>query len=310
MGEISFAGQVVVVTGAGGGLGRTYALEFARRGARVVVNEPGFQVDGSGGSREPADAVVREIEAAGGTAVACYDAVGTPEAGEAIVQQAVDAFGRIDALVTNAGILRNADLEDLTPDILEATLRVHLEGSLWTAIAAFRRMKAQGYGRLVFVASSHALFGSTEASAYCAAKAGVIGFANGFSLEGAEHGVVSNTLMPIAFGRMQGARKVEIPELTKALGALKDRLAPEFVTPLVTYLASSACQSTGHVYSSVAGRYARVAIAVPDGWVAPAEAPPSAEDIAGHWDEITARHNLHEPESTNAELMHLASRLS
>lgn len=260
MPQISFKDQVVVVTGAGAGLGRAYALEFGRRGAAVVVNDPGFLVDGSARSNEPADLVVQEIRAAGGTAVANYDPVGTLQAGEALVATAVDAFGRIDALVNNAGMLRSADLEDLTPDDLDAMIQVHVGGAVWPAQAAFCRMKEQKYGRVVFVGSGAAMFGNLEQTAYTAAKGAVFGFATTFALEAREHGILSNTLLPAAVTRMAGVRKRALPELTAAMGAIRVRLTEQHVMPLVAYLASSACQSTGEVYSACGGRYARAVI--------------------------------------------------
>lgn len=202
MQKVSFAGRVAIVTGAGGGLGREYAHELARRGARVVVNDLGTTADGSGSPSRMADDVVAEIRAAGGTAQANYDSVATPGGGKAIVAAALDAFGRVDVLINNAGILRNAALEQLSDSTLDAMLEVHLKGAFYVTRPAFSLMKTQGYGRILFASSAAGVFGNAEQGAYGAAKAGLIGLMNVLSHEGRPHGVLCNALLPTAESRM------------------------------------------------------------------------------------------------------------
>jgi NAD(P)-dependent dehydrogenase (short-subunit alcohol dehydrogenase family) len=308
---ISFSGQVVVVTGAGGGLGRAFALELGRRGAAVVVDDPGSAVDGSGSSAAPADDVVAEIVSVGGTAVASYEPVGTPESGERILATALDAFGRLDAVINNAGINRPSLFEDTTVDEFESLLTTHLRGSFWMSQAAYRHMKGQGGGRFVFVSSSAGIFGNVERGAYGSAKAGVFGLSNVIALEGAAYGIRSNAMMPMAYTRMVGTRRTPIPELTEALATLRPRLAPEFVAALVVYLASDACTATGRLYSAAASRYARAVVGVPSGWAPATAEVPSIEELAEHWPEIEAHdESIEEPESTISELLLVGRQLA
>ena len=213
MGNVRFDGRVAIVTGAGGGLGRTYALDLAQRGAAVVVNDLGGTFDGKGSSTSMADTVVEEIRAAGGKAVASYDSVATAAGGEAIVQKAIDAFGRVDVLINNAGTLRNAPLDTLPDSTLDAMLEVHLKGAFYVTRPAFRRMKAQRYGRILFASSAAGIFGNDDQSAYGAAKAGTVGLMNVLSQEGKAHGVFCNALLPTAASRMGEAMS---PELMQA----------------------------------------------------------------------------------------------
>jgi NAD(P)-dependent dehydrogenase (short-subunit alcohol dehydrogenase family) len=202
MSEIRFDGRVAIVTGAGGGLGRTYALELARRGARVVVNDKGGAADGTGSGSSMADAVVKEIREAGGSAVASYDSVSTPEGGSAIVKTAVDAFGRVDVVINNAGILRDKTFAKLEPENLEVVLDVHLKGAFFVSQPAFRLMKEQGYGRFLFTASNAGIFGNFGQTNYGAAKMGLVGLSNVLALEGAKNGITSNVLAPMARTRL------------------------------------------------------------------------------------------------------------
>src|SRR3954463_8838143 len=195
--EISFDGRVAIVTGAGGGLGRTYALELARRGASVVVNDLGGSVNGEGGSDAAAQKVVDEIKAAGGEAVANYDSVATPEGGENIVKSAVDAFGKVDVVINNAGILRDKSFAKMTLDDIHAVLDVHLKGAFYVSQPAFKVMKDNNYGRFVFTASN-ATFGNFGQTNYAAAKMGLVGLSNTIAVEGARNGILSNVIMPVA----------------------------------------------------------------------------------------------------------------
>jgi len=189
MSDIRFDGRVAVITGAGGGLGKTYALELARRGAAVVVNDLGGSSDGRGGSSSMADATVKEIIEAGGKAAANYDSVATPEGGKAIIQTALDNFGKVDILVNNAGILRDKSFLKLEPKDLEAILDVHLKGAFFVTQPAFASMKENGYGRIVMASSGAGIFGNFGQTNYGAAKAGIAGFTRCLALEGKKYNI-------------------------------------------------------------------------------------------------------------------------
>jgi NAD(P)-dependent dehydrogenase (short-subunit alcohol dehydrogenase family) len=303
---IRFDHRVAIVTGAGGGLGRTYALDLAARGAAVVVNDLGGSFDGKGSSTSMADRVVAEIAAAGGRAVASYDSVSTSVGGAAIVQTALDSFGRVDVLVSNAGTLRNAPIDELPDDTLDAMIDVHLKGGFNVCRPAFREMKKRGYGRVVLMSSAAGMLGNHQQAAYAAAKAGLVGLMNVLSLEGADCGVKANALLPTAMSRMAGAMDAKLMEAAGALyAAIGDKLGnsvdPSFVTPLVTYLCSEACDSTHSLYSATLGRYARVFIGMGAGWVGPRAVPPSAEDIAAHWGEVCEKKGAEELDSLLGE---------
>src|SRR5215471_9818685 len=226
---IDFAGQVVIVTGAGRGLGRLYALELARRGASVVVNDVGSTMHGEGSDRSVADQVAEEIERAGGVAVASHESVADPDGGEAIVRTAVSRFGRLDAVVSNAGIFHTAEFEKLSPEDWRRMLNVHLDGSFHLSQPAFRVMKSQGYGRFVFIASSAGLFGQPQAAHYAAAKAGIVGLANVIAIEGAAHGILVNSVLPFGYSRMV-TETVGGEEVAAESGFLR-ALDPELVVP-------------------------------------------------------------------------------
>lgn len=288
--DIDFANQVVVVTGAGGGLGRTYALEFARRGASVVVNDLGTLKDGAGVDQSAAQRVVDEIVAAGGRAQASQDSVATREGGQAIVDVALEQFGRIDVLINNAGFLRDRSFSKLSETELEDILDVHLRGAFHTAQPAFRAMKEQRYGRLIFTTSAAGLFGNFGQANYAAAKMGVVGLANSLAIEGAPAGITANVIAPVAATR-----------LTDGIIDGLD-LAPEYVTPLVVYLASAQCEGTHGVYSVGGGRYAAVHIGTGPGWVSKSDTPPSAETVRDFIDEIRQPVDLVMPQSVVEEL--------
>ena len=275
MSDIRFDDRVAVVTGAGGGLGKTYALELASRGAKVVVNDLGGASDGTGGGSSMADQCVSEIEKAGGTAVANYDSVATPEGGANIIKTALDNFGRVDIVINNAGILRDKSFVKLEPANLEIVLDVHLKGAFFVSQPAFRAMKEQGYGRLVFAASGAGIFGNFGQSNYGAAKMGLVGLSNVLAVEGAKYNIKSNVIAPIA--------KTRLTE--DLLGPVSDRLAPDHVTPLVVFLSSEQCEETHAIYDVGGGRYARIFIGMGDGWTKKGE-PATAEEIAANWSQI------------------------
>ncbi len=299
MTDISFDGRVAIVTGAGQGLGRTYALELASRGAAVVVNDLGGSREGAGSSTSAADQVVEQIKSAGGDAVASYDSVATPEGGEAIVQKALDAFGKVDIVVNNAGILRDKSFANMTWDDLHAVLDVHLKGAFYVTRPAFTSMKENSYGRIVMTASNAGIFGNFGQTNYGAAKAGLFGLSNVLAIEGAKYNIKSNVIMPVARTRMT----------EELLGPMADLLDPELVTPLVVYLCSEACEATHEVFSAAAGRYARVFVGLTQGWYGGQGTKASVEDIAAHWADIENQEGYIVPGSAGDELTNLVSRL-
>jgi NAD(P)-dependent dehydrogenase (short-subunit alcohol dehydrogenase family) len=297
MTEITFKGRVVIVTGAGAGLGRAYAKELARRGASVVVNDIGAAVDGRGGSTAVAEGVVEEIRAAAGIATPSFDSVSAPEGGARIVATAIEAFGRLDAVICNAGNLLMMPFEEQTAETVDGLIDTHLIGAFNLSQAAYRQMKERGYGRIVFVSSSAGMFGIENQTSYGAAKAGVFGLMKIVALEGAKHGIKANALLPIALTRMATVARAQqtSAQLAPYLPVLGPRMTPDFVAPLAIYLASEACQDSGQAFSALAGRYARLVVGVPSGWFAPGEAPPSVEDLAAHWHDVVAVRDLKEP---------------
>ena len=306
---IDFTDQVAIVTGAGRGLGRLYALELARRGAQVLVNDVGGSIAGSGHDATVADDVVEEIRGGGGAATASHDSVDTPEGGAAIVQTAVDAFGRVDAVVSNAGIYETTAFEDVTPNRWRAMLRVHLDGGFHVAQPAFRVMKAQGYGRFVFIASQMGAFGEHGNAAYGAAKAGIIGLTNVVAIEGANHGISANAVLPIGYSRMV-SESVGDRTLSDFEEVFFKSIEPERVVPLVVYFASRACEVTHHNVSAAAGRYARAFMGLSEGWLAEPQGPaPTAEDVAAHYTEIAATDRFTIPMSSYEEIAGLVDRL-
>jgi NAD(P)-dependent dehydrogenase (short-subunit alcohol dehydrogenase family) len=300
MAEITFDGRVAIVTGAGGGLGRTYALEMARRGAKVVVNDLGGSVDGTGGEHTAAQKVVDEIKAAGGEAVPSYDSVSTPEGGENIVKTAVDAFGKVDVVINNAGILRDKSFAKLTWEDLDAVLDVHLKGAFYVSQPAFKVMKENGYGRFVFTASNAGVFGNFGQTNYGAAKMGLVGLSNIIAIEGEKSGIKSNVICPVAATRMT----------MELLGDFASQLEPELVTPLVTYLASEACDKTHEVFSAAGGRYARIFIGLAPGWYGGKSHVPTAEDVLDNIEAIEKQDGYIVPGSISDELGALVSVLS
>jgi NAD(P)-dependent dehydrogenase (short-subunit alcohol dehydrogenase family) len=251
MGEIRFDGKTVIVTGAGAGIGRAYALEFAKRGAKVVVNDLGGSRDGTGQNKAAADTVVDEIKKAGGTAVPCYDSVSTPEGGENIVKTAVNAFGRVDVLINNAGILRDKTFVKMTPEEWDAVVSVHLRGAFCVTRPAVAIMREQNYGRIILTTSVSGVFGNFGQSNYGAAKMGLLGFMNVLKLETAKYNIHVNAVAPNAVSRM--TEDVFPPEIAK-------KMQPKFNVPMVVYLSSEECAENGSVFVMGAGWYGKAAI--------------------------------------------------
>lgn len=304
---IDFNDQVAVVTGAGRGLGREYALELARRGAAVVVNDLGGTMAGQGSDTAVADQVVEEITASGGTAVASYDSVDSPEGGEAIVRTAVERFGRLDAVVSNAGIFNSIPFDELSAEEWRRMLSVHLDGGFYLAQPAYRVMKSQGYGRFVFVASSAGMFGQHLEAHYAAAKSGLVGLTNVIALEGAPHGILANTVLPFGISRMV-TETLGDPKVLEDNGFFK-AIRPELVAPLVVYLASRDCGLSHQNFSACAGRFARVFVGLGEGWMAPPDSNPSADDIATHLAEVAATEPFTIPGSIYDEVFGVTERL-
>ncbi|WP_326825421.1 SDR family oxidoreductase [Streptosporangium sp. NBC_01639] len=276
MSELRFDGRVAVITGAGHGLGRSHALSLAERGAKVVVNDLGGALDGTGASTGPAADVVELINKNGGEAVANTDNVATPEGAKAIVRTAIDAFGRLDVVVNNAGILRDRSFGKMSVEEFDQVLAVHVRGSFLVSHAAFPYLKEQGYGRIVNTSSPAGLFGNFGQANYSTAKMGLVGLTKTLGLEGARAGIKANAIAPIAWTRM-----------TEALlpAEFEARFTAERVSTLVTFLAHEACEASGEVFSVGAGRIARVFVAEGPGW---RQDDHTVEDIRDNWEAIMA----------------------
>lgn len=273
MADIGFDGKVAVVTGAGGGLGRQHALLLASRGARVVVNDIGGSVHGEGSSAGPAEGVAAEIRDQGGEAVADTHSVSTPEGGEAVVQTALDAYGQVDIVVNNAGILRDKTFQNLTPDLLEPVIAVHLLGAFYVTRPAWLKMREQGYGRVVNTASNSGLLGNFGQSNYGAAKMGLVGFTRVLAAEGAKYNIKVNAIAPLARTRMT----------EDLLGPAAAKLDPELVSPVVAFLAHESVPVSGEVYTVGGGRVARFFIGMTAGYYNPAL---TIEDVRDNFGQI------------------------
>src|SRR5690625_4237761 len=268
--------RVVVVTGAGGGLGREYAMTLAREGASVVVNDLGGARDGTGAGHNMADHVVTEIKEAGGRAVANYDSVADPDGAANIIKTAVEEFGKIDGVVSNAGILRDGTFHKMTFENWNAVLQVHLYGGYNVVRAAWPHFREQSFGRVVVATSTSGLFGNFGQANYGAAKLGLVGLINTLAIEGAKYDIKANALAPVAATRM--TEDILPPEVLA-------KLTPEFVAPVVGYLCTEEVPDTGSVFIVGGGRVQRTALFENPG--ATFENPPSVDDVAAQWDTIT-----------------------
>ncbi|GAA1040789.1 SDR family oxidoreductase [Virgisporangium ochraceum] len=283
--SVSFDGRVVIVTGAGNGIGRAHALSLAAHGARVVVNDLGGELDGSG-SGGAAQTVVDEIGSAGGTAVASTDSVATASGGAALVQKAIDSFGQLDAVIHNAGILRDRTLAKMTDDDVTKVVDVHLLGAFNVLRPAWPHLVERGYGRIVLTSSSSGLFGTFGQANYGAAKTGLIGLMNVLALEGARRGILVNALAPTAATRMSDG----------LLGDLAERFDPRHVAAVATFLASERCTLNKHILTAGGGRVGRIFLGVTPGWYGGRE-PTTPDAIADAIGDITGLDDFIVPES-------------
>jgi len=292
MTELRFDGQVAVITGAGRGLGTEYARLLAARGARVVVNDLGGSVTGDGAAADAAAATVQHIVERGGEAIADAHSVATPEGGSAIIDAALQRWGRIDILVNNAGIVRDASFSDMTPDLVEPLVDVHLKGAFFVTRPAWNVMRERGYGRIINTCSAAGLLGAETMSNYGAAKTGLIGLTRVLAAEGANVGIKVNAIAPIAATRMlersmagdDQQRDVDEQAATEALmRPFLEKLDPALVAPVVAYLAHADCPVTGEIYSAGAGHVSRFFIGRTTGVY---RSQLSAEDVRDHFEEI------------------------
>lgn len=283
MSEINFKGRVAIVTGAGGGLGREYSLDLAKRGAKVVVNDLGGKVDGSGAGTSAADKVVAEIKAAGGEAVANYDSVTTMEGGKNIVKAAVDNFGKVDILINNAGILRDRTFLKMTEADWDQVIAVHLRGAFCVTQPAAAAMKENNYGRIVLTASTSGIYGNFGQANYGAAKMAQVGFMNVIKQELAKYNIKVNTVAPNADTQMTRGL---IPE------AVARKLKPKFNVPMVVYLCSEENQETGMIFTMSAGWFARTAVVSGEGvCIGDTERDVSAEEVRDQFEKIKSLDN-------------------
>ena len=277
MAEIRFDNRVAIVTGAGGGLGRSHALLLASRGAKVVVNDLGGSVDGSGKSSNAADKVVEEIKAAGGQAVANYDGVDTMEGAQKIVATAKEAFGKLDIVINNAGILRDVSFVKMTEDDWNKVMQVHLSGSMFVTKAAWGLLRDNNFGRVVFTTSAAGLYGNFGQTNYSSAKLGIVGLTKTLSHEGAKYNIKCNVIAPIAKSRM--TETIMPPDVLA-------KLLPEYVSPLVAYLSSEGLEETAQIYAVGGGYFSRVAVVEGEGTYIDPSKGVTAEQIAERWKQI------------------------
>ena len=277
---IQFENKVAIVTGAGRGLGRLYAIELARRGAKVVVNDLGGSRDGGGSDTGPADEVVEEIKKSGGQAVANYDSVASLQGGENIVKSALDAFGTVDILVNNAGVLIDRSIIKMTEKEWDLVQDVNLKGTFCVTKPAFAVMREKKFGRIIFTTSGTGLYGNFGQSNYAAAKMGLIGFMNSIKLEGAKYDIKCNTIAPLAGSRL--TEDVMPPDLFK-------KMRPEDIVPLVLYLSSGECADTGMTFNCAAGWFSRTAVLCGKGVkLGDGIKVITPEDIEKNWSNITS----------------------
>lgn len=294
-----FDGRVAIVTGAGRGLGRAHAQLLAARGAKVVVNDLGGSKEGEGGDAGPANEAVNEIIAAGGVAVADTNNVGSEDGCHALVQRAVQEFGRVDIVVNNAGISRWASFPEADAENLERTLDVHLRGTWHTTRAAWPYMVEQGYGRVITTTST-GMLGLPDNLAYATAKGALIGFTRSLAASAAPKGILVNCIAPNAVTRpSESAKKPNIVSATKMDAGLVKAMQTDLVSPMVGYLAHESCTVNGEILVAGAKRFARWFLGFSQGWVDESEGIPTIEEIARHWEEINDLDDYYVPAGLN-----------
>jgi NAD(P)-dependent dehydrogenase (short-subunit alcohol dehydrogenase family) len=313
--DLRFDRQVAVITGAGGGLGKQYALLLASRGARIVVNDIGGSVTGDGADVEAANAVAEEIRQRGGEAVADSHSVTSPEGGKAIIDTALASWGRVDIVINNAGIVGDAPFEDITADRLEPILDVHLKGAFYVTRPAWKVMREQGYGRIVNTCSAAGILGAEGMSNYGAAKTGLIGFTRVLAAEGADRNIKVNAIAPVAYTRMlahsvDGAGQQDDASaqavLDDLVGQYLQKLDPALVAPVVAFLTHQVCPVSGEIYTVGAGHVARFFIGRTKGFYSPAL---SIEDVRDHLDEIRDEADYTVPAGPADEMSQLFSTI-
>jgi NAD(P)-dependent dehydrogenase (short-subunit alcohol dehydrogenase family) len=301
MAEVRFDGRVAVVTGAGGGLGRAHALLLASRGAKVVVNDLGGAVDGTGASASLADKVVEEIRSAGGEAVANHDGVDTWEGGQSIVETAVKTFGKVDILINNAGILRDKSFMKMEEEDFDKVMAVHVKGSFNVTKAAFPVMRENSYGRIVMTTSGTGLYGNFGQANYGTAKLGLVGMMNTLKIEGARYNILCNTIAPIAGTRMTAT--VMPPDLI-------EKLKPDYVAPIVVYLCSEECTDSGVIFVAGAGYFSRAAVVEGPGITLDATKGITIEDVRDRLEDIKTLEGAQDFPQLNDETARILSALS
>ena len=301
--KIRLDGRVALVTGAGRGLGRSHALELAARGAKIVVNDLGCGLFGEGADESVAQEVVREIEAAGGSAIANTLSIDQPENARKMVQEAMDAFGRLDIVVNNAGFLRRRPFLEHTPEMVHDIISVHVLGSYFVSQAAYEVMLAKGYGRLVFTSSPGGTRGNPFVTAYGAAKAGIIGLAQSIALAGVPHNIKANVISPYGNTRMGGAMETRSPD--EKMGQMRELTAgvldTRHASAAVVYLASEECALNHTVLTVGGGRVALSAILIGEGWQAPFGELLTPEMVRDHLPAILDLSKAANPTSSDEE---------
>jgi NAD(P)-dependent dehydrogenase (short-subunit alcohol dehydrogenase family) len=308
---LRFDEQVAVITGAGGGLGKQYALLLASRGARIVVNDTGASVTGDGADSKAADVTAAEIRDLGGEAVADGHSVTTPDGGQAIIDAALDAWGRVDIVINNAGIVRDAPFEEMTADRLEPLLDVHLRGAFYVTRPAWKAMRKQGYGRILNTCSAAGILGATGMSNYGSAKTGLIGLTRVLAAEAGSENIKINAIAPIAYTRMlahsvDGAGQPDDPSaqavLDELVGQYLQKLDPALVAPVAAFLTHRDCPVSGEIYTVGAGHVSRFFIGRTKGFYSPTL---SIEDVRDNLDTIRDEAGYTVPGGTADEMAEL-----